>query len=271
MPTSNPKPTKWQPSPLLGASVATHAAALGLAALRPSLWPWAAAGVGLNHVVLATSGLMPRSTWLGPNWTRLPPTAGAHDAVAITIDDGPDPAVTPEVLRILERHGVCATFFCIGARVRQYPDLAREILRCGHAIENHSQYHRHYFSLFGPRTLAAEIAAAQDTIAATVGVAPVFFRAPAGLRNPFLDPVLVRLGLRLASWTRRGFDTVTADSDVVLRRLTRHLASGDIVLLHDGHAARMTDGKPVIQAVLPKLLQAVAAAGLRPITLRASL
>jgi peptidoglycan/xylan/chitin deacetylase (PgdA/CDA1 family) len=123
----------------------------------------------------------------------------------------------------------------------------------------------------GPSALAKEVARAQQTIAAVTGDAPRFFRAPAGLRNPFLEPVLARLGLRLASWTRRGFDTVNTDSRVVLGKLTHRLRAGDILLLHDGHAARAKSGNPVILDVLPRLLQAVSAAGLRPVTLRGAL
>jgi hypothetical protein len=82
---------------------------------------------------------------------------------------------------------------------------------------------------------------------------------------------LARLGLRLASWTRRGFDTVNSDAGVVLERLTRGLRGGDILLLHDGHAARTSAGNPVILEVLPRLLQAVSAARLTPITLGAAL
>jgi peptidoglycan/xylan/chitin deacetylase (PgdA/CDA1 family) len=144
-------------------------------------------------------------------------------------------------------------------------------VRRGHAVENHSQRHIHSFSLLGPRGLAQEIGQAQESIAEVVGVAPRFFRAPAGLRNPWLDPVLARLGLQLASWTRRGFDTVSHDADVVLGKLTRHLGGGDILLLHDGHAGRTRSGEPIVFEVLPRLLTAVAAANFRPITLRAAL
>ena len=75
----------------------------------------------------------------------------------------------------------------------------------------------------------AEVEGAQRAIAAVTGRRPRFFRAPAGLRNPFLDAQLEKLGLQLVSWTRRGFDTVTRDPEVVLERLTRNLAGGDIV------------------------------------------
>lgn len=119
--------------------------------------------------------------------------------------------------------------------------------------------------------MTVEIERAQDTIGIVTGERPAFFRAPAGLRNPFLDPVLSRLGLRLASWTRRGFDTVNASPEGVLEKLTGSLHGGDILLLHDGNAARDRAGKPIVLAVLPRLLDALAAADLTPVTLRAAL
>ena len=115
-----------------------------------------------------------------------------------------------------------------------------------------------------------EIVEAQHSIARVTGDSPHFFRAPAGLRNPFLDPVLCRLQLKLATWTRRGFDTVNGDSDQVYGRLTRSLAAGDILLLHDGHAARGRLGTPVIVEVLPRLLETLRARRLQPTTLRAA-
>jgi hypothetical protein len=78
------------------------------------------------------------------------------------------------------------------------------------------------------------------------------------------------LDLHLASWTRRGFDTVNRSADVVFGKLARNLGGGDILLLHDGHAARAESGQPVILAVLPRLLAAVAEAKLTPVTLRAT-
>jgi peptidoglycan/xylan/chitin deacetylase (PgdA/CDA1 family) len=248
-----------------------HLGAAAAALARPRLWPWALGALVTNHVVLAAAGLWPRSQLLGPNWIRLPAQNGAATGVAITIDDGPDPDVTPQVLAQLAAHHALATFFCVGARVERHADLAREIVSRGHAIENHSQRHRHNFSLLGPGGMNAEISRAQDSILRVTGSSPRFFRAPAGLRNPFLDPVLARLQLHLASWTRRGFDTVNADADAVYRRLANPLQDGDILLLHDGNAARGRGGKPVILEVLPRLLDALASKQLRPVTLRSAL
>ena len=267
LPTDN----RWKPTLAIQASFALHAGAVIALIARPSLWPWLLAAVVADHLLLTAAGLWPRSKLLGPNWTHLPPAAAGHGSVAITIDDGPDPVVSPLVLDLLDQHSAKATFFCIGELVAQHSSIAREIINRGHSIENHSQRHLHRFSVLGPAGIAAEIARAQDTIESVTGQRPRFFRAPAGLRSPFLDPVLSRLGLRLASWTRRGFDTVNPDPSVVLERLTRGLKSGDILLLHDGHAAQTPSGKPVILEVLPRLLQAVSAAKLTPITLGAAL
>jgi peptidoglycan/xylan/chitin deacetylase (PgdA/CDA1 family) len=221
--------------------------------------------------VLAAAGLWPRSQLLGPNWTRLPAPSSARGEVAITIDDGPDPAVTPRVLALLDEHRALATFFCVGERVERYAELAQEIVLRGHTVENHSQRHRHNFSLLGPGGMKAEIARAQDSIARVTGSRPRFFRAPAGLRNPFLDPALNSLELRLASWTRRGFDTVNGNAETVYRRLAKSLRGGDILLLHDGNAALGSAGVPVILDVLPRLLATLRAAKLTPVTLRGAL
>ncbi|MGD7314824.1 polysaccharide deacetylase family protein, partial [Ralstonia pseudosolanacearum] len=192
-----------------------------------------AGGVIASHLALAAAGLWPRSALLGPNWTRLPESAGRK--IALTIDDGPHPEVTPRVLDLLDRHGAQATFFCIGDLARRHPRLVEAIVARGHAVENHSQRHWHNFSLLGPGALRREIEAAQDTLTGLSGMQPLFFRAPAGLRNPFLEPVLCRLGLQLASWTRRGFDTRTRDAAVVSSGASAGATDGAIALAWPAH------------------------------------
>lgn len=260
-------PRHWTPSPTLKASFALHGAA-GLALLAaPALWPWALGALAANHALLTTAGLLPRSTLLGPNLTRLPASAIGRREIALTIDDGPDPAVTPAVLDLLEAAGVKATFFCIGWRARENPALCREIVACGHRVENHGDAHAKAFATFGPKRMRADIAAAQTTLQDITGQAPQFFRATAGLRNPFLDPVLAALDLQLAAWTRRPYDTRCGDPAIVLQRLTKNLGPGDILLLHDGHAARTPAGQAVILAVLPRLLATLTEHQLTPVTL----
>lgn len=262
-----PGPSGWTPSPFLLASALLHAAALGGVLLAPHSWPgWVALVVG-NHLVLTVAGLLPRSRLLGPNLVRLPASAAARGEVALTFDDGPDPAVTPQVLGLLERSGARASFFCIGERVRSHPELAGEIVRRGHRIENHTGTHPTLFAACGPWRMARQVAQGQRAIEEVTGCSPRFFRAVAGLRNPWLDCILARQGLRLASWTRRGYDTVAGDADVVLARLARGLRAGDVLLLHDGHAARTASGEPVVLVVLPRLLALLEERGLRAVTL----
>ncbi len=252
---------------LFVASAALHAVALAAALWVAGAWPWALAAVVLNHVLITVAGLLPRSRLLGPNVTRLPRAAALRSEVALTIDDGPDPEDTLRVLDMLDVAGHRATFFCIADRVTAHPALAREIVARGHSIQNHTARHRHNFSLLGPHGYETEIVRAQQVLADATGELPTCFRAPAGLRNPFLEPVLHRLGLRLVSWTRRGFDTRETNAAKVLARLTRGLAAGDILLLHDGNAARTVADRPVILDVLPPLLRAFTAAGLQAVTL----
>jgi peptidoglycan/xylan/chitin deacetylase (PgdA/CDA1 family) len=263
--------TGWQPTLLIRASIALHLLAVIAIIAAPGQWRWTLGAVLANHALFMLLGLWPRSHGLGPNWTRLPAAATARNEIALTIDDGPDPSVTPQVLDILDRYAAQATFFCIGDKAARYPELCREIVRRGHAVENHSQHHRHHFSLLGRSGFTRELQTAQDTLTAITGQRPVFFRAPAGLRNPFLDPVLARLELRLASWSARGFDTRVGDSERVKNKLLHGLRAGAILLLHDGNAARTRDGIPVILDVLPTVLSAAAAANLRFVTLRQAL
>lgn len=262
---------RWQPTLFIRITFLLHGLALVAMIAEPGQWRWALGAVIANHLLIAAIGLWPRSRWLGPNWTRLPAAATSRNEIALTIDDGPDPLVTPWVLDILDRYAAQATFFCIGEKAERYPDLCREIVRRGHTIENHSQHHLHHFSLMGMRGMTRELQAAQDTFTTITGQRPLFFRAPAGLRNPFLDPVLDRLGLTLASWSARGFDTRTGDAKRVQDKLLRGLRAGAILLLHDGNAARTAGGHPVILEVLPALLESAASARLRAVTLRHAL
>ena len=270
--SASPAPAaRWRPTPLVVASALWHAGALLVTLLRPQWWPWTLGAVLANQLLLIAIGLWPRSRGLGANMTRLPPAAVARGEVAITLDDGPDPDVTPRVLAILAEHRVAVTFFCIGERAARHSQCVRDCAAAGHDIENHSYRHRHHFALLGGGALRREIARAQQALTALSGTPPLFFRAPAGLRNPLLDPALQRQGLRLASWTRRGFDTVSTDASQVLARLTRNLAAGDILLLHDGHAGRTAAGTPLVLDVLPRLIAAIGERSLRPVTLRQAL
>ena len=262
-----PSAAPWRPAPALIASAGLHAAGLAALAAAPVAWPAVLAALAANHAVLAAAGLAPRSRLLGPNLTRLPDTAARRAEVAITFDDGPDPEITPRVLDLLDAHGARATFFCVGREAAMHPALLRELVARGHAVENHTAHHTTAFGWYGPARLRAEIGSAQSQLAAIAGRAPAFFRAPFGMRSPLLDPALARLGLRLVSWTRRGYDTTDGDADRVLARLVRGLSAGDILLLHDGIATGSRRAASTALRVLPDLLARIRDAGLRSVPL----
>jgi peptidoglycan/xylan/chitin deacetylase (PgdA/CDA1 family) len=126
------------------------------------------------------------------------------------------------------------------------------------------------FAMLGIGGIRAEVAAAQASITQAAGVAPRFFRPPAGVRSPLLDPVLHQLGLRLVSWTRRGFDT-RRQPEAVTAKLVGGMQAGDILLMHDGHCARTPAGTPVVLEVLPRVLDAIGAAALRAVPLHVAI
>jgi peptidoglycan/xylan/chitin deacetylase (PgdA/CDA1 family) len=261
----------YRPPALLLGSLALHVAGAAALAVAPRHWRLVAGALVADHVTLAAASLWPRGQWVGANRLRLPAAAVHRGEVSLTFDDGPDPEVTPRVLDLLDRAGMRATFFVIGRRARAHPRLAAEIVRRGHRVENHTDTHPSLFPFYPAPLLRREIEGAQDAIAAATGERPRLFRAPAGLRNPLLDWVLHGSGLRHVAWTRRGFDAVESDAAAVARRLLAGLAPGDILLLHDGRAhgrrggSGGNGGNPVVLEVLPRLLDALVARGLRSV------
>lgn len=242
----------------MAASVALHGAGLGALALQPEAFPWVLGAWVANHVALASSGMTPRSTLLGANRTRL---IEGVKKVGLSFDDGPDPQVTPAVLDLLDSVGARASFFLIGERVARWPELAAEICRRGHRVENHTWSHPALFCCLGAGAARRQLEATNEVIAGVTGRRPTQFRPPAGLRQPWLAAVLAGIDLELVSWTRRGFDTADGRPERVLRRVTHGLTEGEIVLLHDGNAARTPNGRPVVLEVLPRLLEALEAKG----------
>jgi peptidoglycan/xylan/chitin deacetylase (PgdA/CDA1 family) len=220
-----------------------------------------------NHLLLGAFGMWPRSSLLGRNLSRLPDACVGDRYVALTFDDGPDPVITPRVLEVLDRYGATASFFCVAQRAARHPDLVREIVRRGHSVENHSDHHPAAFATYGPRALYREVANAQRTLTSIAGCQPRFFRAPIGLRNPFLDPVLAWTNLCYVSWTRRGFDRVSRCPEKVLARLTRRISRGDILVLHDCDSIRSSAESPIVLEVLAPLLDRLVNYGLRPVSL----
>ncbi len=254
----------WRPGIALIVSAVFHVALLIALVVRPAAWPQWTGLLLANHLILGLIGIWPRSRSLGENLLRLPEAAARRGEVALTFDDGPDPEVTPQVLDLLDRHQAKASFFVIGEKALAHPDLRRDIVRRGHSVENHSHRHSNFFGFFGWSALCREIGAAQAAIEGILGHRPAYFRSPMGIRNPLLDAVISKIGLRCIAWTRRGFDTLAHNPDKVLARLVRNLSAGNVLLMHDRKAGSR---KPMVLTVPPPLLDHIATSGLRCVSL----
>ncbi|MGI4862381.1 MAG: polysaccharide deacetylase family protein [Janthinobacterium lividum] len=155
--------------------------------------------------------------------------------IALTFDDGPV-ATTPAVLDILARHGVPATFFCIGQRVRANSAVVQQIAAAGHLVGNHSFTHHFFIDLFSTRQLSREISTTDAAIAAAIGRKPRLFRPPYGVTTPSFARAIRRAGHRCIGWNVRSLDTVVRDEQQLLGNMVRALAPGAVFLFHDSSA-----------------------------------
>jgi peptidoglycan/xylan/chitin deacetylase (PgdA/CDA1 family) len=186
-----------------------------------------------SNLLLSYSTFVPSSQWWGPVVRSF---ETPRREVWITIDDGPTPEHTREMLEVLERHGAKATFFVVGSRAKNALDLIEEILRRGHAVANHTFTHPSgSFWYAGPGRISNEIDQCREAISGKINGANPFFRAPAGLKNPFVHPALERRAMRLIGWQARGFDTWKRDPSAVAATIKRKARPGAIILLHEGH------------------------------------
>jgi peptidoglycan/xylan/chitin deacetylase (PgdA/CDA1 family) len=185
----------------------------------------------LAHVLFFLGMFVPSFQGFGPVITRFKTD---DQDVWLTIDDGPDPLTTPAILELLKRHKAKATFFLIGEKVEKYPDLAHSIVEAGHTIGNHTQSHPILrFWRLRPAQLAREIDLFEQTIADLGLKAPALFRAPAGIKSPFLHPLLAVRSLHLVAWNCRAYDTRLDDPKEIVRRIKRSVSSGSIILFHE--------------------------------------
>ncbi len=222
-----------------GKAIAVVAAALAGVALLAAGVAWAAGGAlgpGLAvvlataaAVVLALDALWPRFDLGGDSMRRGP--RGDRRA-ALSFDDGPS-GDTPAVLAALDRAGVRATFFVLGAAAEARPDLVRELAARGHEVALHG--HSHVKLAFaGPGRIADEIDRGREAIR-RAGVEPApLFRAPHGWKGLLLRRALRARGLRLVAWTRGVWDTARPGVAAIVERASRRPRPGEIVLLHDG-------------------------------------
>jgi len=192
---------------------------LGAAALAASaaFMAWAVRG--------RSAAVFGPSIWRGPSDRR---------AIALTFDDGPSES-TPQILEILQRHRIPATFFQCGANVERLPAVARAVHEAGHEIGNHSHTHP-LFCFRSPAFMEQDLRRAQETIERHTGFRPSLFRAPFGVRWFGIGGVQRRLQLTAVMWTIIGYDW-SLKVEGVVQRFTQ-VPNGAILCLHDGRELR---------------------------------
>jgi peptidoglycan/xylan/chitin deacetylase (PgdA/CDA1 family) len=180
-----------------------------------------------------------------------------HDGpkvVALTIDDGPSPVYTPQILQVLERYHVTAMFSMVGQGVASYPQIAREVTDAGHAIANHTWSHPDMAAL-GAAVMREEVTRATDQIHAATGQRPAMFRAPYGAWSPALLDYLAAQGLTPLAWSVDPRDWARPGVNAIVANILRTTRSGSIILEHDGGGDR-AQTVAALKIALPRLLDA---------------
>ncbi len=174
--------------------------------------------------------------------------------VALTIDDGPSPVYTPQILRILHRYGVTASFSMVGLNVAAYPRVAREVAAAGHMIVNHTwnHYNLRYMSAAG---VWDEIAHATDAIHAATGKHPSMFRAPYGVWAPAAFSYCAQAGLTPLAWSVDPRDWSRPGVRAIARTVMSDTRTGSVILEHDGGGNR-SQTVAALKIWLPRLLDA---------------
>lgn len=157
------------------------------------------------------------------------------NAVALTFDDGPDPATTRRLLKFLAARNVPATFFVTGRRAMEHPELVQEILSRGHKVANHTFHHDPLIMLKSGRALSREIHRTREVLSQQFGIDTTAVRPPAGIVSPRLAEVLRETDMFVVNFSQRAGDWGNRRIEGMAKRIIGRLKAGDIVLLHDVH------------------------------------
>ena len=158
--------------------------------------------------------------------------------LALTYDDGPNDPYTLRLLEVLARQQVRATFFLIGRCVAEKPQIARDIVRSGHVIGNHTCHHPNLIFCSAAR-VRSELEQCRNILNDTVGEHSNLWRPPFGARLPHVLGVARKLGLEPVMWTVSSNDWKIRSADAIEKRVAQRIRGGDIILMHDGAHVRM--------------------------------
>ena len=241
--------------------------ALTLALRSIALGPpplWLALAVTFAYLALCGLGIIfPRGEMFADVVARGEP---GRSMVALTFDDGPDPVTTPTILRALGARGYRATFFIIGRKAEQCPELIRAIVDAGHELGIHGYAHDRLTAWHAPLRIAADIRKAQDVLSGLVGQRVFWYRPPVGHVSPRTAVAARKADVELVAWSVRCLDGLRGSNPKrVVACVERKLHDGAIIMLHD--AAERSDFIPAAVRAIDAILDVVAKRGLRSVTL----
>lgn len=205
-----------------------------------------AAAAAVSATIAGYQSIAPTGQLFGKAFFGLPT---ASKLVALTFDDGPNDPHTLNLLDVLAKHSVRATFFLIGRYVRQRPEVVSEIARRGHVIGNHTFTHP-MLTIQSAARIRSEINDCRQAITDAIGEHSNLFRPPFGARRPGVFSLVRELGLEPVMWNVTGHDWNASSSDYILQKVMPKVRGGNVFLLHDGgHVAFGADRSKTVQAV----------------------
>jgi peptidoglycan/xylan/chitin deacetylase (PgdA/CDA1 family) len=152
--------------------------------------------------------------------------------IALTFDDGPS-EFTLEVLELLKKYNAKAAFFCIGKNIEKHPEIVEQIIAQGHLVGNHSYSHSKFFDFYNAGQIQEEIEKTDALLEKLTSKKINFFRPPYGVTTPSIRRALKLTGHKTIGWNIRSLDGGTKNQELILKRITKRVSPGGIVLLHD--------------------------------------
>lgn len=236
---------------------------LSLAAIDFFFYPLFAAAIALFYIFLCVAAaFFPESDFYLPVISR---GHTGKNLVALTFDDGPAEPTTKQILMLLDKYSVRATFFVSGVNALKYPEIIREIIARGHTIGNHSFNHNPFLMLRSYNYLYQEIFRSQEVLQ-KMGVNVLAFRPPVGIISPKLPPVLDKLGMFCVTFNCRAFDAGNRRVKNLSVRILKKVKADDIILLHDVPPCKKEE-KDILLPEVEKILRGLVAKDLKVVPL----
>lgn len=224
-----------------------------------------AAAIAFFYIIICVvASFFPRSNFFLPVISR---GNTGQDLVALTFDDGPAQPTTRQIMDLLDKYSVKATFFVSGANALSSPEIIREIIDRGHTIGNHSFHHNPFVMLRSYHYLYQEIFRTQEVLR-KMGIQTLAFRPPVGIINPKLSPILDKLGMFCVTFSCRAFDAGNRRVKNIASNILKKVKADDIILLHDVPPRRKEESV-ILLSEIESILQGLAVKGLKVVPLAA--